>query len=79
MREEAIKTISDLINKATRRGQFNSGDMAITHIVDTLSKMAEKGEISIDELYDKLDGTGYTKNLSKYVGKTKGMRLRFKK
>ena len=79
LREEALGIISDLINKGTRRGQFNSGDMAITSIVCTLSKMVENKEITLDELCRRLNGSGYTKDLSKYTGKIQGMKLIFKK
>jgi hypothetical protein len=72
-----LEQIAAIFGEKTKKGLCNAGDLTYLHITKTLTEKCEKGEITVNDLLKKLDGMSYTKDLTKYLGRTKKIRFSF--
>lgn len=76
--EKGLEAVATMINSMTKDAQINSADLCISTIIEALKSFTERGLIDIDTYFEKINGLGYKKDLSKYLGRRKSIEIKFK-
>jgi hypothetical protein len=77
--EKGLETVATMINSTTKDAQINSAEKCILAIIDALKSFTDEGLIDVDTYFEKLDGLGYVKDLSKYLGRREGLKIKFER
>lgn len=75
--EKGIETAASIINSMTKDAQVNSAGVCIVSILDALKSFTEKGLIDVDAYFDAINGLEYEKDLTKYLGRISGLKIKF--
>lgn len=77
--DKIIEQIAKIIDRTNSKPQVNMSEVVLIKLLDDLKSFVDKDKIDIDDYFKRLERVGVTKDLSKYLGRKKRLRIVFEK